>query len=298
MSFVITTLSPETVVQVSDTRLSSLADRSVMAEDLRKSLIVQGTKGQFVVGWVGLATTDEGHRTADWLFRALCDMDAVQLSPDKIVGRLAKLATDQFKGIRAKDKRCEFILAGWYDSQPFFGVLSNYLVLDVSLESDSGLRHHLPSYKESAVAMPEFQGCVERFKNSTERHYSVKVLGDGDGSKLKMGLRGLEQLMKTRAQAARISHACRQIALEAARNSSTINKNLIAVEMERTGQAQCVYYSEEGTETMLMPDTISMNGASTQMTLSATVSGDQAKVRIRGKIRKRIETGTTARVAV
>jgi hypothetical protein len=180
-------------------------------------------------------------------------------------------------------------LAGWDDSQPFSGVVSNYLVLDVSLESDCGLRHHLPSYKESAVAMPEFQGSVERFKNLTDRHYSVRVLGDCDGSKLKTSLRGLEHLMKARAPAARISQACRQIALEAAGNSSTINKNLIAVEMERRGQAHCVYYSEEGTETMLMPDTISMEGGATQMTLSATVSGDQAKVRIRGKIRKRVE---------
>lgn len=290
MSFVITVLSPETIVQVSDTRLSSLVDRSVTAEDLRKSLIVKGTTGQFVVGWVGLATTDQGHRTADWLFQVLCDMDAVQLSPDEVVGHLAKLASDRFKGLRARDKRCEFVLAGWHDSQPFFGVVSNYSVLDMSLESDSGLRHHMPSYKQSAVALPEFQGWVERFKNLTVRHYSVKVLGDCDRSKLKTSLRGLEHLMKTRTPAAGISQACRQIALEAARNSSTINNNLIAVEMERTGQAHCVYYSEEGTETMLIPDTISMDGGSTQITLSAIVSGDQANVRMRGKIRKRVES--------
>jgi hypothetical protein len=68
MSFVITIVRPETVVQVSDTRLSALVDQSVLSESLRKSLVVKGTETQFVLGWSGLATTDSGHSTADWLF--------------------------------------------------------------------------------------------------------------------------------------------------------------------------------------------------------------------------------------
>jgi hypothetical protein len=80
-----------------------------------------------------------------------------------------------------------------------------------------------------------------------------------------------------------------KLEVPAARNSKTINKNLIAVEMERTGQAFCSFHSEDGAETMLIPDTISIQGASTQMTISAAVSGAQAKVRIQGKIRKRVE---------
>ena len=55
MSFVITSISPETVVQVSDMRLSALSDKSVLSDKQRKSIIVMGRQAHFVLGWVGLA---------------------------------------------------------------------------------------------------------------------------------------------------------------------------------------------------------------------------------------------------
>jgi len=286
MSFVITTVSPETVVQLSDTRLSSLADQSVLSESLRKSLVVKGTEAQFVLGWTGLATTESGHSTADWLFRVLFEMNAVRLSPEQLVGNLAELATAQFRMLRAADKRSEFVLGGWHKSEPFVGVISNYVVMDVAQRSDSESRHHIPSFSEASVAAAKFQGWVERFRNLTERHYVVSVIGDCDPKKLKTLFRGLEGLLKKRVSAARIRLACRQIALEAGRHSKTIGKDLIAIEIDCTGHIYSSHYSEEGTETMLLPDMLSLQGGSTQMTVSTGVSRDQAMVRVRGKIIK------------
>ena len=55
MSVVITVLDRERVVLVSDTRVTSFADMSVMSETTRKTLVVLGAKAKFVVGWVGFA---------------------------------------------------------------------------------------------------------------------------------------------------------------------------------------------------------------------------------------------------
>ena len=53
MSFVITVASPEMVVQVSETRLSSLATQSLVSDTQRKSVIVMGKQVHFVLGWTG-----------------------------------------------------------------------------------------------------------------------------------------------------------------------------------------------------------------------------------------------------
>jgi hypothetical protein len=47
---------------------------------------------------------------------------------------------------------------------------------------------------------------------------------------------------------------CRQIALEAGRHGKTIGKDLVAVEMDRTGHNHCLHYSEDGAEVTLVPD--------------------------------------------
>jgi hypothetical protein len=190
MSFIITTLSNERIVQVSDTRLSALADQSRLSETLRKTLIVKGTKARLVVGWAGLATTDAGHNTNDWLFRVLYEMNAVERSPDEIIGCLKDIATQHFQTLRALDKCCHFVLAGWEKpsevSQPFLGIVSNSISLDSPSPIGPGLRDNIPSFPEASAAAPEFQGLVQRFVTSTERNYVVNVLGDFNPEKLKL----------------------------------------------------------------------------------------------------------------
>jgi hypothetical protein len=55
----------------SGTRHSSLANQRPLDDEMRKTLIVQGMRARFVLGWVGLASTDDQHRhkTPDWTFK-------------------------------------------------------------------------------------------------------------------------------------------------------------------------------------------------------------------------------------
>jgi hypothetical protein len=233
MSFVITTVSPEIAVQVSETRLSSLADKHVLAEDLCKSIIVQGVEAEFALGWTGLATTVEGHVTRDWLFQVLNEMDAVTLPIDKIMGNLIGLATERFRSLTAMDKRLHIVLGGWDKSGPFVGVVSNFVLMNLADRIDDIPRHHLPSFSEIDVAAPDFQGGIQRFENLKDHHYICNAMGDCDPAKLKTHFVGLEGLLRRQATAATISVACKQIIFEAARHSKTIGNDLIALEMER-----------------------------------------------------------------
>jgi hypothetical protein len=90
MSFVITTLRPESVTQISDTRESDFETQAPISETMRKSLIFLGRHTHFVLGWVGLASTRFGHNTADWLFKTLIEMNARELNVDQIVGLFGK----------------------------------------------------------------------------------------------------------------------------------------------------------------------------------------------------------------
>ncbi len=107
MSFIITCISPEKVVQVSDMRVSALADKSVLSDEQRKSIVVMGSQAHFVVGWIGLATIG-GHNTGDWLYRQLYEMNAKNIPIDQIAGNVTGLATRDFATlpVSAVDRRC------------------------------------------------------------------------------------------------------------------------------------------------------------------------------------------------
>jgi hypothetical protein len=94
-------------------------------------------------------------------------------------------------------------------------------------------------------------GWIQRFKNLG----GAPVLCERDCNPAKLGthFRGLEGLKKG-AGGAEISSVCRQIALEAGPHGKTIGKDLIAVEMDRTGHTHCSHYSEDGAEVILVPD--------------------------------------------
>ena len=81
----------------------------------------------------------------------------------------------------------------------------------------------------------------------------MNVTGDCNPAKLRTHFRGLEGLKKG-AGGAEISSVCRQIALEAGRHGKTIGKDLVAVEMDRTGHNHGSHYSEDGAEVILVPD--------------------------------------------
>jgi hypothetical protein len=286
MSFVIMPVSPRMVVQVSDTRLSSLADQTSWSEELRKSLVVMGKHAHFVLGWSGFAARHQSaYGTTDWLFDQLRGMNAVELPLVEIAGNLTGAATAYFSKLRVIDKRTHFILGGWQKTSgvltPFTCVIYNDLVFH-SQTARSGK----PFFEQSSVAASEFLYSIGSFV--PERHqYDVTVIGDFRSKKLTMHFRGLEGMLKKQVPKEVIGATCRQIALEAAQHSKTINKNLITVEMDCAGRVFCSYHPEQGTDVMLLPPFLSVSGSATQTTLRANVVGDQITVRFHSKVEKR-----------
>jgi hypothetical protein len=287
MSFIITTISPETAVQVSETRHSSLENQSVsLSESLRKTLILKGSKTHFVLGWIGLASTRFGHNTADWLFRTLAGMNAAELTIEDIAQHLEAAATDRFNYMSAKEKHKHtvFTMAGWQQGEPFVCTVSNYLTVLNSVSPNIDVRHHIPSVLESVAIAPKFSAMIQRFDNLKKQDYLVHVMGDFDPDKLKPHFMGLESLLKKRPPASDICGACRRIALEAVGHSKTIGKNLIGVEMDSTGHTMCSFYSEGGADEMLIPDFIGVEGCSTQSSLTLN---DDGTARAQAKIAKK-----------
>jgi len=281
MSFVITSISPETVVQVSDMRLSALSDKSVLSDKQRKSIIVMGRQAHFVLGWVGLAKV-ANHDTGEWAYQRLYEMNAVDLPLDQIAGNFTGLATKDFATlpVSAEDRRCHFVLAGWHKAsgapKAFWCVIYNDLIFHAASGNNAATLASAP------VAASEFLYTIGSFA-PVKRSYQVSVIGDFTPTKLKAHFSGLKALMKRRAGKAAIGAACRQIALEAARDTTTVSRNLISVEMDNRGSVRCSYYSEDGAEVMFMPDILSTQGTLIKSTLTTRIVGDEITLKLRGK---------------
>lgn len=289
MSFVITTCSPETVVQVSETRHSEIESKRVISEDLRKTIVVKGTQTHFVLGWVGLASTrfSGKHNTTDWLFKALGEMNARELTIEEIADRLGALATKRFAELSTPDKHkhTAFTMAGWQQGEPFFCTVSNYIDVYNRISPGLDLRHHIPTIREASDIFPSFERLIQRFENIKDRDYIVHVMGDFERKHLNAHFMGLETLLKKRAPANEIRGVAMEIALEAAEHSETVGRNLIGVEMDRTGHMMWSFYTEA--DEALVPPYLGPDGAHTQGSMELAVSGGEVTVtNMRAKIAK------------
>jgi hypothetical protein len=286
MSLVITVVSTKAVVQVSDTRLSSLADRTPRPEKQRKSIIVIGKQACFVLGWVGLALVNDGFKTGDWLFQELNGMNAVELPLADIAGNLTGLATEQFKKLQVppKDKCCHFVLGGWHRvsgvPELFTCVIYNDLIFNAEAH------HGQPIWTEAFIAASQFMYSIGSFR-PVKTPFNVHAIGSGNPEKLKPHFKVLKSLMERRAGTAAITATCLKIAREAARHTPTVGKDLIAVDMDKNGHTHCSYYSGDGAEEILVPDIISLRGSSTHATLRAMLSGNQVTLRVQAKVVRR-----------
>lgn len=285
MSFVITTCSPATVVQMSETRHSDIETKRPISEDLRKTFIVKGRQTHFVLGWVGLASSRFGHNTTNWLFKTLGEMNAVELTIEEIAQRLSELATARFVDLSTPDKHkhTTFAMAGWQHGEPFICTVSNYINVYNRISALFDLRHHIPTIKESREIFPKFDVTLQRFRNIKEGDYIVHVMGDFDPENLEAHFIGLERLLKKRAPANEISGVCMQIVLEAAEHSDTVGRNLIGVEMDSSGRMMWPARTE--TDEFLAPPYLGSDGSHMDGIVSF-VSGDEITIRARAKVAK------------
>jgi hypothetical protein len=287
MSLVVTTSRPESAVQVSETRLSTLRDKLPLPGDQRKSIVVLGKRARFALGWVGFAR-GPGHDTGVWLRESLCAIDAVELPLDRLVWDLTGLATRRFATLRAsaQDKRCHFILAGWHSVSgqqvPFTCVIYNDLIFhEIDGERDGQI------FTPAAAASPSFM-CSTSSLTPIKRPFLVTVVGDFDAMSLKIHFQVLKGLLKRGAATSVITAACRRIVLEASRQrENTVGKTLLGVELERSGPGYCSYYNEDGSEEMLFPDVLSTNGLIANPTLTTRIVGGQRIVTMSAQVARR-----------
>lgn len=287
MSVVITVLDREKVVQVSDTRVTSFADQSVMSETTRKTLVVLGAKAKFVVGWVGFAVdATKRHETGLWLYETLRNMDAVELPIEEIANRLASAATNDLDRLQAANKCLGIVMAGW-DSEPFVVTVSNYLEVKNKRTPDEAVKtHHIPSVTE-AKCSPTFTGNIQRYAKETKGDYLVAVMGDLSSTKLKRHFTGLKKQLKKNAAASEITDVCKEIALEASTHTHTIGRTLIGVELLRTGKYICTYYSENGKPEILIPPVLTLQGSYRDAKITDMEDGTQ---RMQAKVTRRIKS--------
>jgi hypothetical protein len=285
MSFVITTCSPETVVQVSETRLSDLVTKRRLPGHMRKTFVIRGRQTHFVLGWIGLASTQFGHNTSAWLFKALGEMNAVELTIEEIADRLGYLATRRFLELSTPDeqKHTTFVMAGWQKGEPFICTVSNYVdVYNQSLPAFD-LRHHIPTIREARNIFPKFESSIQRFREIEDRDYVVHVMGDFDRDDLEPHFRGLEGLLKKRASSQEISDACMQIVLEASEHSpETVGRTLVGVEMNSSGKMMWPFYTE--TDEIIVPPYLGLDGAHTGGRMNVTISGDEINVKAEAQV--------------
>jgi hypothetical protein len=288
MSIVVTVVSKRAVVQVSDIRLSSLKGAEPLPQLQRKSIFVTSKHAVFVLGWAGLAFTDDGFNTGDWLFQALNHMRAFNLPVSDIAANLAGQATYEFNrlSVPQKKKCCRFILAGWQrvsgNVELFTAVIFNDLIYN------SQAQHGESVWTESPTANSQFMYSIGSFC-PVEFPYSVQAIGSANPKKIKAQLKVLKKVMEKHGGTTAITRACVQIAREAARHTRTISEDLIAVDISNNGRRRCWFFSEDGAEEMLVPDTISPRGSTTQGTIRAIFSGDEVSLKFRAKVLKKTQ---------
>jgi hypothetical protein len=254
MSIVITVVSKNAVVQVSDLRLSSLKDGEPLPQLQRKSMLILGRHAAFVLGWAGFAKTDDDRfNTGDWLFRALNHINAVELPLADIAANLTGEATHAFNRLRVpqKNKGCRFLLGGWQrtdgNAELFTGVIFN------DLNYNSQPQYGESVWSESSIVDTKFMYSIASF-GPVEFRCNVQVIGSvKNHEKIRHQMRVLRKVMDNRGKATAIVRACVDVAREAARHTRTISKDLIVLTLESNGLKRCVFLSEEDAEEVTGP---------------------------------------------
>jgi hypothetical protein len=288
MSIVITVVTKNVIVQVSDVRLTFLNDGKRLDELQRKSMLVVGTDAVFVIGWAGFAQSSDRHfNTGDWLFRALNHIRAFESPLADIAGNLTGEATYAFNRLREPQNRkgCRFVLGGWHrtsgNAELFTGVIFNDLIYN------SQPQHGQSVWSESSTANTQFMYSLASFA-PLEFPYNVHIIGGVQKPEwIQRELRVLRKVMDNRGGVAAIARACVNIARKAAGYTSTISKDLIIVTLKKNGGFNFAFLPEKGTQEWLVPDVITAKGGTTQGTIRATLSGDEISVKFRARGLKR-----------
>jgi hypothetical protein len=292
MSIVITVVTENVVVQVSDVRLTSIKYGTPLDKKQRKSILVVGTDAAFVIGWTGFAESiNRRFNTGDWLFRTLNRIKAYEKPLVDILGDLTGEAEVAFRELPdAQDtKGCHFSLGGWHRENGavklFGAIIYNNLVYNPPVANDP--RQAQEPLTESATVSPTFLYLPASFL-PVEFPHLVRV--DSPGMKpewIKEQMRVLRIVMDNQGGEQAIVRACVDVARQAAGWTGTISKDLIVATLKKSGDFTVSYLPESDTEEYLFPDIITPRGATTQASVRAIVSGDEVSGTFKAQVLKR-----------
>ena len=270
MSMVVTVVTENVVVQVSDVQLTSLDDGKPLDEKQRKSAVVIGTDAAFVIGWTGFAkSSNKEFKTGVWLFNTLNHIKAYEQPLVKILGDVtgqADVALSLPDPLAVKGTR--FVLGGWYRKngkvELFAAVIFNNLVMDEQRQ-----------LVERPMVDTKFLYSLGDFL-PVEYPHLVRV--DSPGAKedwVEEQVRILRKVMSNQAGEQAIVRACVDVIRRAAGWTTTISKAVIVATLKKSGEYTTTHLSENDEEERLVPDIITPNGATTQATIKAIVAGDE-----------------------
>lgn len=292
MSIVITVISPNVVVQVSDIRLTYFESGKPADKKQRKSILVVGTDAAFVIGWTGFAESINGQfNTGDWLFRTLNHIKAYEKPLVDILGDLTGQADVAFRDLpdAQNTKGCRFALGGWHRENGtvklFGAIIYNNLIYTPPAENDP--RQAQEPLTERSTVAPTFMYLPNSFL-PVEFPHLVRV--DSPGMKpewVKEQMRVLRIVMDNQGGEQAIVRACVDVARQAAGWTNTISKDLIVATLKKSGDFTVSYLPESDTEEYLFPDIITPKGATHQASVRAVVSGGEVSGTFKAQALKR-----------
>jgi hypothetical protein len=257
MSMVITVVTKDVVVQVSDVQLTSLDDGKPLDEKQRKSALVVGTDAAFVIGWTGFAKSSFVNssgwqfKTGDWLFNTLNHIKSYEKPLVDILGDLTGQADYAFNRLPDPQaiKGTHFVLGGWHrkngETELFTAVIFNDLILNERQQ-----------FIESPTVDTKFLYSLGAFR-SVESPHLVRVDSPGrTEDKLKWTeepMRVLRIVMSNQGGEQAIIRACVDVIRRAAGWTTTISKEVIVATLKKSGNFTTDYLSEKDVEERLDP---------------------------------------------
>jgi hypothetical protein len=234
-------------------QVTAFADGQPLTQKQRKSIVYAGENVRCLVGWTGLAII-ESHNTGDWLHGQLDAIIRDDPPLGVLIETLTNSATLHFATLKVKDKRCEFVVVGWFRVSPnryaaFAAAISNYEGQPWELSTGHGAAFHSDVTAQTRPSRHPYMFSVSGYEAAVRE--------------MPLYFQGLRGLLKRRASANVIGGACRQIAAGiAARQTKrkaanptftkTVGDSQLTVELDISGSVN-TFSSTDGNITHSLP---------------------------------------------
>jgi hypothetical protein len=257
MTFVITALKSEFLVQLSDMRLTDIRTRAVVSERQRKAIVLTTQDARLVVGWCGYARDVHGtHDTGDWLVDELHSLASHR--PPELVRELASRATTRFQSISApvNDKACTIVLAGWFSPRPNTVVPLSARISNCEDENWQRLPYVNPFFDAG------FLGPSER--RSKRPAAFVIISGTENAVSNELG-NAIRLLLRRSTSPESVLNACIRVMRDAAGHPAyghSIGRDFVGVEIRRDDPgALAHYFPENESREEFLPNLVSPGAA-------------------------------------